>query len=960
MARAPINTEIEKLRAGIVDLENSASNHSEWNTRWGEVLKCLLTRGPDPEDNIGSLTAVCGRIVHADFVRYSRLTDSRLKTISTWCPPGEASPASGVVPEICSDSLPNPDEGLVILRNRPLTRDVDTVPSEKRHDEGTCCAMAIGFGKNSVGSLEIQYKSVYDPREEEQKLIGAVATAIGLEERQRESHDDSRRERRMFMDILWASPLGISYVEEGKLIWTNPAMARMFGSAFDEEDLGRNLREFYSSDEEYKKVQHEFYRFLSNGKPAEVEALLRRKDGSTFHGQLKISAVDPSHPRKGTITTISDISVRKGAEEALRESEERYRLLAENSLTGIYIHQDGRFVYVNDRLATMLGYRVDEVVGTDFWDHVHPDDREIVKKRGMARSKGIEISPHYEFRVVCKNHDTKTFEVMATTIMYQGRTANMGNVADITKRKRVQEELRRSEETLKKMYEKTRKAEDLYRSVLESSPAAIVTYDLEGRARFVNDSFVRIFGWNREELIGKRIPFVPESELESSMDHIRGLIQDGIPVGGFETKRFTKDGELVDVSVSASRYHDHEDNPAGLLVILADISERKRAEDLLLQTERLKALGEMATGVAHNFNNLLQIVVSSAQMALSHMHSGNHEDAESKLRQILESSEFGSETVKRLQDFSRIRTAKKHHKGMVFDLAETARKAIEMSQLWLETKPEKEGYEIALHTELTTRSPVLGHENEIFEVLVNLIKNAAEALPTGGSIRIACSVDNNGVILTVQDDGIGISKENLERVFDPFWTSKEFHSEGMGLASCLGIVRQHRGEITVHSSEGHGSTFALRLPHVENPVARKKSRVQGKTSGCFRLLIIDDMEPILTMLGDGLKEMGQTVYSAVSGKEGIEIFSRTPIDLVICDLGMPDMNGWQVGETIKSMCRQKGVPKTPFILLTGWGEQLDDERKIADSGVNRIMGKPVAFSELFQAIQDLFPSPDIT
>jgi PAS domain S-box-containing protein len=958
MAKAPINTEIEKLRAGIVDLENSASYHIKWNAKWGEVLDCLLSRGSDPVENIRHLTSVCGRIVNADFVRYGRHTDSQWRPVSTWNLLGEADPCPEFVSEIYSDSLPDPHKGLLVVRNLPLASEDGSSHSESSLDRATCCIVAVGFGENSVGSLEVYYKTAYDPREEEKKLIEAVAVAIGQEERQRESDDDSRRERRMLMDILWASPLGISYVEEGKLKWTNPAMARMFGSDFDESDLGKNLRDFYCSDEEYRKVQHEFYRFLSDGKPAEVEARLRRKDGSTFHGQLKISAVDPSHPKKGTITTISDISVRKGAEEALRESEERYRLLAESSLTGIYIHQDGRFVYVNDRLATMLGYRVDEVIGTDFWDYVHPDDREVVKERGMARSMGIEISPHYEFRVVSKNHDTKTFEVMATTIMYKGRTANMGNVADITKRKKVQEELRRSEENLKSMYEKARKAEDLYRSLLESSPAAIVIYDLDGRAQFVNDSFVRIFGWNREELIGKRIPFVPESELEISMSHIRRLIEDGISVGGLETRRFTKDGALVDVSVSASRYHDHEDNPAGLLVILADISERKRAEDLLLQAERLKALGEMATGVAHNFNNLLQIVTSSAQMALSHISSRNLEDAENKLRQILESSEFGSETVKRLQDFSRIRTTRKHDRGMVFDLADTAKKAIEMSQLWLKTKPEKEGYEIVLHTDLATRSPVLGHESEIFEVLVNLIKNAAEALPTGGAIRIACAVDADNVILTVQDDGIGISEKNLERVFDPFWTSKKFHAEGMGLASCLGIVRQHRGEITVHSREGHGSTFALRLPCAEDSVKRKESQSRRNTCRNLHLLLIDDVEPILTMLGDGLKEMGQTVYSAVSGKEGIEIFSRTPIDLVICDLGMPEMNGWQVGETIKRMCRRKGVPKTPFILLTGWGEQLDDARKIQDSGVNRIMGKPVAFSELFQAIQDLSPSPD--
>ncbi len=937
----------------MTELETPAAPHDAACEKWGLLAECVNSLGFDYHDNIVKLTATCGELLKADFARYSRIEAGRLIPVSTW-------KASGVDPDgqepdesMGFEEFSNSREDFVVVRNLSPTVHVDTDQERPCCDLRTCAMAPVKTGTQIVGCLATWSRSDWHPNGNDRDLMRTVAAAIGSEERHRQSDDVARRDRQMLKSILWSSPLGIGYFVEGKLKWTNPAMAKMFGAQLYDQDLGQRPREFYSSETEYQRVRQEFYRFLENGEPAEMEALLRRRDGTTFHGHLKISAVDPSHPRRGTITTVSDISARKCAEEALKESEERYRLLADNSLTGIYIHQDGRFVYVNDRMAEMLGYAPGEVIGRDFWDFVHPKDRELVKKRGIARSRGIRVSPHYEFRVRNKSGETRIFEIMATTIVYRRRTANMGNVADITRRKEAEDELRTSREDLRKLYEKARKAEDQYRSLLESSPAAIVIYDLEGRARFVNDSFVRIFGWRREELIGHRVPFVPESEQDESMSLIRRLIQDGVSTSGFETKRYTKDGSLVDVAINASGYHDHEGKLAGLLVILADISERKRAEELFLQAERLKALGELASGVAHNFNNLLQIVVSSAQTALLNIESGDLEEAANKLGIILQSSAFGSETVKRLQYFSRIRTTRKDNRGNVFDLAQTAEKAAEMIRPWFDTKLEKEGIEIELHTELSGSCPVQGDESEMFEVLINLIKNATEALVRGGVIRIACANEGDDVVLTVQDNGVGISPENLEKVFDPFWTSKEFHAVGMGLASCLGIVRQHRGVITVLSELDRGSTFTLRFPRAKETHSVMEHPIETPPASTLRLLLIDDVEPVVLMLREGLEELGQVVYTATSAKDGIGIYSQTPVDVVVCDLGMPEMDGWQVGKAIKDICTEKGIPKTPFILLTGWSEQLDDPGRMAAAGVNRVLGKPVVLTELLQAVRDL-------
>ncbi|MFH1113430.1 MAG: PAS domain S-box protein [Pseudomonadota bacterium] len=920
---------------------------------WRALAKCLAALGGDHHGNIVGLTALCGEFVDADFARYSRIESGSPITVAVWSAPGDDPPDWEPPQTFGFEEISRSDEDFLVLHHHSHASRSGSDPLVPNRDFLTCSITSVKAGTQVAGCLAVFSRSERAPVGEDREFMRAVASAVGSEERRREFEDAARRDRKMLKNILRASPAGIGYFEEGKLKWANPEMARMFGADLETGELGQSPREFFSSDAEFRRVRQEFYRILENREPAEGEALLRRMDGTTFHGRLKVSAVDPGHPGRGTITTISDISLRNSAEKALRESEERYRLLAENSLTGIYIHQDGRFEYVNNRLAEMLGYTAEELIGRYFWDFVHPEDLDLVKARGLARSKGLEVSPHYEFRVLNRFGETKVFEVMATTIVHRGRSANMGNVADITERKKAEEELRTSREDLKEAYEKTREAEDLYRSLLDSSPAAIVIYDLEGRARFINDSFVRIFGWSREEIIGKRVPFLPDSEKEASLRHIRNLIDHGISAGGFETKRYTKDGSLVDVAITASRYHDHRGNPAGLLVILTDISARKRAEELLLQAERLKALGELASGVAHNFNNLLQIVVSTAQTALFNIQSGNLDDACHKLGIILKSSEFGSQTVKRLHDFSRISIAGTDTCGIVFDLSQTSRNAVEMMQPRLETKLENEGIEVVLQTDLSGICPVRGDESEILEVLINLIKNAFEALPHGGVIRVSCSSLGEEVLLTVQDNGTGISHDDLERIFDPFWTSKEFQAAGLGLAGCLGIVRHHRGAITVQSEQGRGSTFTLRLPRAENAAADREPPCEMPCTAGLRLLLIDDMESVVTMLGEGLEELGQVVHTATSGKQGMRIYSETPIDVVICDLGMPEMDGWEVGGSIKEICREKGIPKTPFILLTGWGDQLDLPDRMTAAGVDLVMGKPVVFLDLLRAVRDL-------
>lgn len=386
-----------------------------------------------------------------------------------------------------------------------------------------------------------------------------------------------------------------------------------------------------------------------------------------------------------------------------------------------------------------------------------------------------------------------------------------------------------------------------------------------------------------------------------------------------------------------------------------EIDDRKKAEEMLLHTERLKAVGELASGAAHNFNNLLQIIIGAAQLAAINLDAGNLEKVRTSLEQILESSESGSETVRRLQSCTRVCKPDIFRKDSVFDLRDVVRPAAELTKPWWKTNPEKQGVHVHLNLNLNPGCTVSGNRHEIFEVVVNLIKNAAEALPNGGVIHIECYNDESHVVLKIHDSGIGIPKDMLTRLFIPFFSTKMAAGAGLGLSTSQTIIKRHGGEIFVQSAEGKGSTFTVTLPKADDQPATAIPSPSVRDDRALRILAIDDVEPILDLVAETLTALNHSVFTAPSGAEGIQLFKAQPVDVVICDLGMPGMTGWDVGRQIEQICRNKGMPKTPFVLLTGWGDEVKDSAKMRESGVDRIVAKPFEIPQLVQLIREVLP-----
>lgn len=542
------------------------------------------------------------------------------------------------------------------------------------------------------------------------------------------------------------------------------------------------------------------------------------------------------------------------------------------------------------------------------------------------------------------------------------RSVRMGNdrcilllIEDLTHEKEQliriqehQEELRQEIAERKKVEQSLRESEEKYRSLVENAPIGIVSVARDGRIMEANPRFVEILGSPGGEAELK------EAFLHFSSCEAAGIFDDCMNekrVINGEIPYVGKTGKESILRILSTPLLDSSGVTVGCQAAVEDYTEQKKAQEVVLQTARFRAIGEMASGVAHNFNNLLQIVMGNSQMALTHLQWNDLSQIHKNLNNIVESTRLGAQTVRRLQDFARTSTESTPVNWKVFDLSRTVAEALEMTQTWWKTAPERDGIAVSVTSRLEP-CLVQGMQNEIFEVVVNLIRNAVEALSGKGEIIVSTRPEGGHAVLEVQDNGIGISQENLDRIFAPFWTTKGLQGTGMGLASSYGIVRRHGGEISVQSKKAEGSVFTVIIPLASRQPSVKTSDPTPSFDFSLNILVADDMEQILETIREVLTSRNQNVLVASSGAEAIEIFECNPIDLVLCDLGMADMNGWQVSDRIEEICRSKGVKRPPFVLLTGWGAEVNSQ-SARQSHVDHVIEKPVDLNDLFEVVQEV-------
>jgi signal transduction histidine kinase/ActR/RegA family two-component response regulator len=374
----------------------------------------------------------------------------------------------------------------------------------------------------------------------------------------------------------------------------------------------------------------------------------------------------------------------------------------------------------------------------------------------------------------------------------------------------------------------------------------------------------------------------------------------------------------------------------------------RRTQAQLIQSEKHRALGEMAAGVAHDFNNRLAVVLGQAEFTIAQLDGGQLGPTEMRRRLgIIQSAALdGADTVRRLLEFTRV--TPHPSAAQPLDLEDLFASVLRVAEPRWKDEAHARGRPIEVVADFRPLPPVMGNAAEIREVLVNLVFNALDAMPHGGTLTVSTRCESDAICLTVQDTGVGMPDEVAARVFEPFFTTKGPQRSGLGLSVSYGIVRRYDGNFTVESRPGRGATFTVRLPLRVAPVVT--GAIGGPPNpddGRLRILVIDDEDIVRETLRDICRAAGHQVCEARSGREALEVLAGQHLDLVCTDLGMPGMTGWQLAEKIRGEW-----PGLKIVLVTGWGARVDLE-ELAAHGVDFLLAKPFRRDDVLRVLSQV-------
>ncbi len=636
---------------------------------------------------------------------------------------------------------------------------------------------------------------------------------------------------------------------------------------------------------------------------------------------------------------------RSRAGQVLRESEKKYRAIFEHSGTAlVFIEEDMTITICNKEFEKLSGYSKDEVEGRMKWTKIvaKQDDLDRMKEYHRLRRIDPGASPQvYEFQFIDREDRLK--DVVATVSMMPEMKQSLAALLDITERKQTEASLQDSE--------------GRHRLVVDESPDPMVAYDMHGKALFVNPAFTRVFGWTPEELMGGKIDYVPADVWPETQKMLEKL-KKGESHYGFETRRYDKNKRIIDISMSFGVWQDDKGNPAGSVVTLRDITQQKKLEGQLRQAQKMESIGTLAGGIAHDFNNILSAITGFTELALNRLP--DNPIIKQYLEKVLQSGYRARDLVQQILSFSR--TTEQGIKSI-----KTLPILMEAMKLLRATIPTT--IQIYEHWE-AQNDTIRGNPTQIHQVLMNLCTNASHAMKEkSGVLEVFLSNINIStqttvghftlkpgayLKLTVQDTGQGIPAEDMEKIFDPYFTTKtKGEGTGLGLSIIHGIVKDHGGAVGVSSTVGQGTTFDLFFPLRDKGFVCKTDTSKQIQKGRGTILLVDDEADLVDAYGELMSSLGYKVQGVTCSRKALDIYRADPkgFDLVFTDYTMPHMTGLQMAEELLKI-----QPDLPIILYSGYSQDITTEM-VKVKGIRHMMTKPLIKSELAKVLHNHLHRP---
>jgi PAS domain S-box-containing protein len=484
-----------------------------------------------------------------------------------------------------------------------------------------------------------------------------------------------------------------------------------------------------------------------------------------------------------------------------------------------------------------------------------------------------------------------------------------------------------------------REHQSLLTNILESARESIYAVDMSGCFQWCNSATLLALGLKREEFIERRlVDLVYEPDRETVSAKLALALMGEAQT--YEMRYVSGDGRLRYARVDNSPLVV-EGRTTGVLGIARDITEQKEERERAARADKLRALGQLASGVAHDFNNSLAAILGRAQL----LRRQTQDEALVRNVEIIQTAaEDAAATVRRIQTFARKSPAKEFE---MLDVVSLLNDAIEITRTRWENEARLRGLDYQVVLEADSGQHTFGSASELREVFVNLIVNAVDAMPKGGRLSIGCLREGPRLRLLFADTGTGMPEDVRQKIFDPFFTTKGAQGTGLGLSVSYSIIERHEGLISVASEVGGGTRFTIDLPAASPQLVADEATVEDVEVPSLSILVIDDEPSVRETLAEMLEIMGHRVLLADGGQNALQTLAGNDCDLVFTDLAMPEMDGWETSREIR-----KRWPEMNVVLVTGYGTGTVPPPG-EDGLVNGIIGKPFDFSQISQTITSL-------